>query len=339
MNDKGGKFPPFISFAPKYWELGLPVFPLKPNSKIPAVTGWNKLVSQPSANVQTRWLSQHAEGNLGLVLGKGSGFTVVDSDEPDQLAACLDEFGPTELVVYTASGKHHLYYRWNGEERLLRLYGRKLDLLGAGYVVLPPSVVGEGTYRFGQSSLFDQPELGIVNRDAISGRGADNAFLSACVHEGQRNQVMFTAVRGAYFQGFHTYEQLLGEADKFNSAMIPPLPSRELRATVRSVLKYAWSGTLVPPGINYGLIWEQSAFSLSGNALKLLLWLRKMHSGLRDQFNIPVKFTANALQVSHKTVMDAIEELIADRWIDRLHKGGKGVGDPSLYKFLEGWKK
>ena len=88
---------------------------------------------------------------LGFATDDRNGITVLDIDTSDErvLVRALDRHGHTPLVARTASGKHHAYYRYNGERRRIRPWpGREIDLLArGGMVIAPPSTVARAVMR------------------------------------------------------------------------------------------------------------------------------------------------------------------------------------------------
>jgi Bifunctional DNA primase/polymerase, N-terminal len=80
---------------------------------------------------------------LGFWCGHFNGLTVVDIDSPQdsELSYALDTFGPSPIIVRTASGKHHAWYRHAGERRRIRPdKSHPIDILGEGGIaVAPPS--------------------------------------------------------------------------------------------------------------------------------------------------------------------------------------------------------
>ncbi len=75
----------FFDHAPKYWQVGLPVFPLKTREKMPAIGGWQYYGNRmPTAEEQEHWLHSYPTGNIGLAPGSASGlcFLDIDSDDP-----------------------------------------------------------------------------------------------------------------------------------------------------------------------------------------------------------------------------------------------------------------
>lgn len=131
----------FQKWQPVYAERGIATFPVREAAKRPAVRNYSRIVSprappSPRGLVQPRcWASCVASRNR---------ITVLDVDSKDEriLADALDHHGKTPVIVRTGSGKHHAWYRHDGERRRIRPWrGLPIDLLGGGFVVAPPSEV------------------------------------------------------------------------------------------------------------------------------------------------------------------------------------------------------
>ena len=144
----------FGTWQPIYAEAGLATFPVDAEAKKPSVG--NPLKAGHKASGQ--WALRFSEASaLGFACGKRSGLTIVDIDDPDEnlVADAMAKLGPTPIVVRTASGKHHLWYRHNGEPRSPRKLARDMglsgpvDILGErGFAIAPPSLRGGGTYEW-----------------------------------------------------------------------------------------------------------------------------------------------------------------------------------------------
>ena len=190
-------------WQPIYAEAGLVTFPVDIERKAPAVGNWLKAGAKASAT----WASRPGLANslgLGLVCGKRNGLTVLDIDEPDEnlLADAFSRFGASPVVIRTASGKFHAWYRHNGETRKIRgvIEGRAVDLLGAGgMAIAPPSVSSKGAYQFVQGGLADVENLPLL-RNLPDGTActqaqkilkADVAPLGGSVPVGTRNDYLF----------------------------------------------------------------------------------------------------------------------------------------------------
>ena len=106
-------------------------FPLGEQKK-PAVKQWGKIGLPASASLATRFTESHG---LAFVTDQRNGVAIVDVDSVDErvLADALARHSETLIIVRTTSGKFHLYYRFNGELRLIRPFeGLPIDILGIG---------------------------------------------------------------------------------------------------------------------------------------------------------------------------------------------------------------
>ncbi|RZT85569.1 bifunctional DNA primase/polymerase-like protein [Pseudonocardia sediminis] len=143
---------------------GLYVFPLRPGSKIPAVRrDWEGCATTDVEQIERWWL--RAPYNIGVATGP-SRLLVVDLDAPkrsdldrrhgrqvlDELARKAHETVPRNtLIVTTAGGGQHLYFRAPTDRSLTNTAGRlgpHIDTRArGGYVVGPGSRSGRSLYR------------------------------------------------------------------------------------------------------------------------------------------------------------------------------------------------
>lgn len=143
----------FGTYAPMYWDAGLPVIPLKPfdstekgAGKAPVLTDWTKYGAQgPSEGEKQAWLNSYADYNIGLPFGAASGLCAIDIDVEDQglIDAIREICGPTPWVRIGAKGMG-LIYKWSGQ-RNFKLRGEEggmiCEFLGMGnQMVVPPSI-------------------------------------------------------------------------------------------------------------------------------------------------------------------------------------------------------
>jgi hypothetical protein len=160
---------------------GWRVFPLRPNDKRPAVTGWESRATLDPERIEKCWGS--GLFNVGIATGP-SGLVVVDLDQPKpgvepprewrlpgvnwglDVLAVLAEQHEQQLPVstirtLTASGGEHLYFTAPPQARLRNTAGRLGYLIdtraGGGYVVGSGSVINGRTYE-----LDDTAELAIL---------------------------------------------------------------------------------------------------------------------------------------------------------------------------------
>jgi Bifunctional DNA primase/polymerase, N-terminal len=182
--------------------------------------------------------------SLGFMAGQRSRLTVLDIDTTNEaiLADALSRHGPTPFIVRTFSGKHHAYYRHDGEPRLIRPWGPDLpiDVLGGGMVVAPPSQSEKGSYRIIQGSLEDLSALPVI-RGLSEFRHADDKPEKSHSDVGVRNTSLFTHC----MTKAHTCKDcdaLLDIAIEFNSELRPPLGRLEVTTVVQKAWNYQISG-------------------------------------------------------------------------------------------------
>ena len=218
----------FSRAQPLYAEHGIATFPVRivGDDKRPGVKHYKKVGLPGSAQLAMKFANDNA---FGFMLGNRTRLTILDVDAPDEgvLARALDRHGATPLVVRTASGKFHAYYRHNREHRLIRPWpDRPIDLLGGGFVVAPPSATENGAYQFIQGSLDDLDRLPVLRNLDLPKAGAK---------QGARNKSLFEhCMRNA--PHVDCFDDLLDVARTFNDNCEPPMEDAE----VTTVASNAW---------------------------------------------------------------------------------------------------
>lgn len=144
---------PLVSAALWYATQGLPVFPLRPASKIPHGGTRGVLdASTDEATIRLAW-HQHPDSNIGLATG--GLVDVIDVDGPAGVKTWATLLGTGSLppILGTVStprpGGNHLYIAARGHGNKAGLWP-SVDYRGrGGYVVAPPSVgLGGARYRW-----------------------------------------------------------------------------------------------------------------------------------------------------------------------------------------------
>jgi hypothetical protein len=220
----------FSMWQPLYEEAGIATFPVDATHKRPSVGNYHRAGLPASRG----WAQKFGEADaLGFNCGKRNGLTVLDIDAPDEklLADSLGKFGPSPVVIRTASGKFHVWYKHNGEGRKIRPEKHvPIDILGGGYAVAPPSSTGTGQYEFIEGSLNDlallRPMLlPVVANDAKAPAAPLSDTLAGV---GERNASLWrSAMLSARSAG--SYEILLQQVVQANAQRNnPPLPSDEV---------------------------------------------------------------------------------------------------------------
>jgi len=127
-----------------YASWGWPVFPLKPHAKTPATRNGFKDATTNRERIDA-WWKQHPNSNIGLPTGIK--FDVIDFDPPEGAKSFIDmtdDLPHVHAQVCTPSGGIHLYVKSTGDGNATRI-APGVDWRGiGGYVVAPPSLLGEG---------------------------------------------------------------------------------------------------------------------------------------------------------------------------------------------------
>jgi P4 family phage/plasmid primase-like protien len=137
----------FAENAEKLWAAGLPVIPLWPRAKNPAVMDWATYCQRtPSDEEKQTWLQVHSGGNIGLPLGPSSGFVAFDVDTPDvALIELIESLIPVSSPWRRVGKKGFVsLFKYQGEKtfQIKDVEGKVIcELLSMGrQVVVPPSV-------------------------------------------------------------------------------------------------------------------------------------------------------------------------------------------------------
>lgn len=142
-----------LVYALAYAARGWPVFPLVPGAKVPVIPkpkdgkgGWH-LATTDAAQIRA-WWQRWPRANIGMPSGARSGVVIVDEDPRNGGNVSALHLPPT-YTAHTPSGGRHFYYRHPGghvpKDNTGRL-AKGVDALADGaYVVLPPSILADGT--------------------------------------------------------------------------------------------------------------------------------------------------------------------------------------------------
>lgn len=162
----------FRDWQPRYAERNIPTFPIEIglDTKKPMVSNYYRFGLPASADIARKFPEATA---IGFMAGSRTGLTVLDVDTTDErvLADALDRHGQTPIIVRSGSGHHQAWYRHNGEGRHVRAFGldTPIDILGAGFVVAPPSRGIKANYRFIEGGLDDLDQLPVMQNIKIAG--------------------------------------------------------------------------------------------------------------------------------------------------------------------------
>ena len=239
------------------------------------------------------------------------------------LADAQSRHGRSPFIVRTAFGKWHAYYRFNGERRRIKPDPNvPIDILGAGFVVAPPSRGGGGYYEIVQGSLDDLHNLPILR--GLPSQPDQPAQRNEPVYEGRRNDELLRACREHATQ-CHDEHQLAEFAMIWNREnCVPPDDPAIVMKTVASVWKFVQSGRALKAREQR----IEALFLRSPDATALLhLLIARYRPGV--QFELTNTYAAT-IKWDRKRFARARAVLIEDGHIDQLRAAYKGV--PAVYR-------
>lgn len=230
----------FETYATVYASAGLPVFPVDPQTKRPAVRGWRNASPQKSL----RWASLPRLGDadgLGLLLGEATGVTEIDVDSNCSawLERAVEMFGETPIKIRTANDHWKLWYRHNREKRYIRpSRSMPIDILGSGFTIVPPSWREDrgSAYEFISGTLDD-----IASLPTLGAQLEALCSTPEAVGIGERNNALW---RYCMTQARHcdNINTLIGRAVVWADAYSDPLSASEIERCARSAWKYERTG-------------------------------------------------------------------------------------------------
>jgi hypothetical protein len=275
----GGMMAAFQEMATAWAAAGIVPLPITADGKRP-------LVKQPDTfgrrgALQLTAKPRFANAAVGFWCGHFNRLTVadVDSAADSELQYALDTFGQTPVIVRTASGKHHAYYRHNGGRRQIKPdKAHPIDILGeGGFCVAPPSVRSDGErYEFVRGGLSDLANLPTMRPGALQIPEPIKPRVNPSVNSspiGKRNDTVFRlALALALAHGAGSQEELLAQARKANAEFcVSPNDDAEVVRTVRKVWEYKMAGRLMVPGIGSAIILQAASLDRVWT-LAMMVW-------------------------------------------------------------------
>ena len=319
----------FAQAQETYGPHGVAVFPVDAESKKPSILHPHRIGLLASAQLASKFPNSDA---LGFWAGARNRITVLDVDMPgrageQKLTEMMTRYGVTPLIVRSASGKYHAYYRHGGERRLIRIMGEPVDILGNGLVVAPPSRVARGSYEIINGTLDDLDRLPPMRPEAAY----DGWETPRDVAEGRRNRTLWRhCMRSAH--SCDDLEALLDVARGFNEELVQPLPDAEVVSTARSAWKYTEAGrNYFGRGAGARIARdEMEVLGPGSDALSLLTFLR-MENGPDANFIV-----ANGLRTRLRWSLDRISQarrrLIEVGIVEQI-RGASSKAGPALHRW------
>lgn len=227
-------------------ELGYKLFPLKPNTKLPAFEGWQKWAETASIQKITDYGKANPIFNWAIYCG-ASKLIVVDVDNKNnksgsktikQLIANGNAL-PETLTIETPTGGYHLYFTGQCKSQA-GVLGEGLDVKSTGgYVVAPGSRINEKSYEVVRNiNVIDIPNwlLSKIQQDVP--RETKVLDEKKLLPEGDRNN-MLASIAGLIRSRGIGHEPILQLLLSINDTQFEsPLPKHEVETIARSISKY-----------------------------------------------------------------------------------------------------
>ena len=238
-----------LAAALAYASKGWPVFPLRPNSKVPITEHGFKDATTDQVKINA-WWAAHPQANVGVVTGNGLG--VIDVDMKNgvngrQSISAANLTIPNTLVSKTPSGGYHLYFKSADKIRCAIGILPGVDIKGdGGYVVGVGSVIAGQVYKWiaGQGLLegvlpdFPADVLKLLTKPPIMGELRKKTD-ELRIEQGRRNSTL-TSMAGSmrrYGMSERAIMSALGIENE--TRCTPPLQPAEITTIAKSIGKYA----------------------------------------------------------------------------------------------------
>lgn len=198
----------------------------------------------------TAWWTRTPTANIGIATGEISGLVVLDVDPRNggdkSMQEMVKEWGDAWLDTYsvqTGSGGYHHYYRHPGERvPNVPSFRAGLDIKAdGGYIVAPPSLHASGGHYEvleGNDTVETMPDWMDALIAARKGSQAKADVLPEVIQSGGRNN-MLTSLAGTMRRRGEGEAVILAALVERNKTCQPPLRPAELKAIVKSVMRYA----------------------------------------------------------------------------------------------------
>lgn len=250
----------FADYAPKYWEAGIPIMPLRPREKAAALKRWQDITL---TTIDHGWLSQFPNGNLGLTMGHSTGFVGLDVDTEDKKLQqeIWDMAGESRYVRFGKKGYAALYRTLGVTPK--RSVGGVFDLQGEGsYLVLPPSIHPDtGKPYTSNVDLWDvvndlptlPTNIGDMLVEAFGPkkrRGTPQPRQGGVAVGGRHND-MASYLGSLRARGIVDLNEIQALAQARNTTYPEPLPDDEVMSLVKSAAE-DWEGGDSLPFTDYG---------------------------------------------------------------------------------------
>ncbi len=244
--------PQMLNAALRYAELGYPVFPCK--GKVPLTPHGFKDATTDPAQIEA-WWPEHPGANIGLPT---AGLIVIDVDGTENSwPGDLDkaaELAVCPMSLTPSGGRHYIFRQPSGRvwKNTTGVIAPKVDTRAdGGYIVVPPSVIGDKVYRWAETMELDVPSdelpeppywlvslLDTPVGNAASTLNGDSNGDSNIIPSGQRNATL-ARLAGAMRRVGMSRDEIFASLSLPNKDRCrPPLPAREVGRIADSIARY-----------------------------------------------------------------------------------------------------
>lgn len=235
-----------LQAAITYAKQGIPVFPLKPNSKLP-LTPNGFYDATTDIHVINGWWQRIPDANIGIPTGKATGIMVLDVDFKDgkngyeTLEHLEAKHGslPETRTHSTPSGGSHIIFLTGDHDvsGSAGKLGNGLDIrANGGYIVAPPSLIDGNCYitENPESLLSPAPEwlIRLANEKKTVEKPAGT------IPSGKRNDYIFTFALECKRRSTPLEHAVYLAMDENEKNCNPPLDFDEVNRTVTSAYRY-----------------------------------------------------------------------------------------------------
>ena len=259
-----------------YAELGYRVFPCVPGTKKPLTEHGFHDATTDSSRIEA-WWAQWPTANVAI---STQGMVVIDADAVDGRPNPWLENEPEKQLALSAApmsltprgGSHHIFKRPSGKSwrcstgRLAPHVDVRAD---GGYIVLPPSVTGDGTYRWQETMALDCPPEALPVPPAwlaemldglSSGEQSQSVGDGNDVPAGQRNATLARLAGTMRRVGMTEAEILAALLQVNRDRCRPPLDAFEVNRIAASIARYE------PDQVSVAFVEDHFAQDFQGNA-------------------------------------------------------------------------
>lgn len=249
-----------LDLIKEYGSHGWSILPVKPDEKRPYMQNWLQYTKErASTQVVSEWFTHLSGAGVGVVTGKISGILVLDVEStcPEPIEDILRKY-PTNMVSRTGSGGYHLFYQYPSNRgrvsNRVRLFDG-IDLRAdGGFIVLPPTKhPSGGRYEWVSKGMPSVFPASILEAEAQPSNPSAETWISELlrgVSEGGRNDAA-ARLAGYFFKkgvSSDIVEALLMEWNERND---PPLPTSEIRTTIKSIQRNHAQDMLGPVRVEF----------------------------------------------------------------------------------------